>query len=48
MNSHTINFSSESDSKGLILYTSVTIGYDVPWKDVHQALINAANRLLNF
>ncbi len=44
MNSHTINFSSESDSKGLILYTSVTIGYDVPWKHVHQALINAADR----
>ena len=42
MSSHTINYSSDADSNGLIIYTTVTIGYDVPWKDMHQALIDAA------
>jgi small-conductance mechanosensitive channel len=44
MNSHTINYNSDTDTNGLILHTTVTIGYDVPWKDMHLALINAANR----
>lgn len=44
MNNHTINFSSQAAKRGLILYTSVTIGYDQPWKKVHHALITAANR----
>jgi small-conductance mechanosensitive channel len=44
MSSHTINYSSEAPAKGLILHTTVTIGYDVPWKDMHQALIDAALR----
>ena len=44
MSSHTINYSSDAVDKGLILHTTVTIGYDVPWKDMHQALINAADR----
>lgn len=42
MSSHTINYSSEAVDKGLILHTTVTIGYDVPWKDMHKALIDAA------
>jgi small-conductance mechanosensitive channel len=29
--------------EGLILHTSVTIGYDAPWKTVHTLLIEAAN-----
>lgn len=44
MNSHTINYSSDAPEKGLIVHTIVTIGYDVPWKDVHAALIDAALR----
>lgn len=44
MSSHTINYSSDAPVKGLILHTTVTIGYDVPWKDMHQALIDAALR----
>jgi small-conductance mechanosensitive channel len=39
---HTINFSSASQSLGLILHTTVTIGYDAPWRTVHQLLISAA------
>jgi len=42
MSSHTINYSSDAPEKGLIIHTTVTIGYDVPWKDMHQALIDAA------
>lgn len=42
LGSHIINYSSVSLDKGLILHTTVTIGYDVPWKQVHQLLISAA------
>ncbi|MAP53515.1 mechanosensitive ion channel domain-containing protein [Altibacter sp.] len=44
MNSHTINYSSDAPEKGLIIHSTVTIGYDVPWKDMHEALIEAASR----
>ncbi len=42
----TINYSSNTKpaDKGVILHTTVTIGYDVPWRDVHKALINAGLR----
>lgn len=36
-----INYS-RSGNEGLILHTRVTIGYDVPWKQVHELLISAA------
>jgi len=42
MNSHTINYSTAAEDVGLIVHTTVTIGYDVPWKHVHELLINAA------
>lgn len=42
MNSHTINYSSDATEKGLIMHSTVTIGYDVPWRDMHQVLIAAA------
>ncbi|MEO5967458.1 MAG: mechanosensitive ion channel family protein, partial [Ferruginibacter sp.] len=44
MNSHTINFSSDAPGLGLIINTTVTIGYDVPWKQMYAALIEAALR----
>ncbi len=37
-----INYSAEARSKGLILHTSVTIGYDAPWRLVQDLLIQAA------
>ncbi len=40
--SHTINYTSESVGRGLIVHTTVTIGYDAPWRQVHQLLIDAA------
>ncbi len=44
LNNHTTNFTacSEQSERGLILHTTVTIGYDVPWPKVQQALIDAA------
>ncbi|MDI9635073.1 mechanosensitive ion channel family protein [Kamptonema cortianum] len=44
LSAHIENYSSVARQKGLILCTSVTIGYDVPWRDVHAMLIEAANR----
>lgn len=44
MNGHTINYSSDAPEKGLIIHTTVTIGYDVPWRDMHKALIDAADK----
>jgi small-conductance mechanosensitive channel len=44
MNSHTINYSSDAPGLGLILNATVTIGYDVPWKKMYEALIEAALR----
>ncbi len=44
MSSHTINYSSDAFEKGLILHTTVTIGYDVPWREMHKALIQAAEK----
>jgi small-conductance mechanosensitive channel len=42
----TINYSAHTvpGKDGLIIHTTVTIGYDAPWKDVHAALIEAATR----
>ncbi|MBE0604916.1 MAG: mechanosensitive ion channel [Deltaproteobacteria bacterium] len=42
--SHIINYSSSAAEFGLILNTGVTIGYDVPWKQVHELLISAARK----
>ena len=44
LSGNTTNYTSEAGEHGLIVSTGVTIGYDVPWKDVHQALIDAALR----
>lgn len=44
MSSHTINYSSEAAGRGLIINTTVTIGYDVPWKKMHAALVEATLR----
>ncbi len=43
LTSHIINFSSSAQEHGLILHTSVTIGYDAPWRKVHELLIAAAD-----
>ncbi|MDH4044197.1 MAG: mechanosensitive ion channel family protein [Gemmatimonadota bacterium] len=47
LSSHIINYSSTADDGGVILHTGVTIGYDVPWKQVHSLLLDAAARTSN-
>lgn len=48
MNDHIINFTTSSArGEGLILNTTVTIGYDVPWRKVHEVLISAATATTN-
>lgn len=42
MSSHTVNYSASAREYGLIIHSEVTIGYDVPWRKVHQLLIEAA------
>lgn len=42
MSSHTVNYSSSARNYGLIIHSEVTIGYDAPWRKVHQLLIDAA------
>ena len=42
LGSHIINFSASGQQEGLILHTTVTIGYDAPWRTVHQLLLDAA------
>ncbi|HWA95014.1 MAG TPA: mechanosensitive ion channel family protein [Terracidiphilus sp.] len=42
LNSHIVNFSASAREEGLILHTEVTIGYDAPWRTVHQLLLEAA------
>lgn len=42
MSSHTVNYSSSAREYGLIIHSEVSIGYDVPWRRVHQILIDAA------
>lgn len=42
LGNHVTNYSSAARDRGLVLYTGVTIGYDAPWRIVHQLLIDAA------
>ncbi len=44
LNGSTINYTTSAKQLGLILNSTVTIGYDVPWKKVHEMLIQAANK----
>ncbi|MEP6472304.1 MAG: mechanosensitive ion channel family protein, partial [Gemmatimonadota bacterium] len=42
LSSQVVNYSTQAADKGLILHTTVTIGYDAPWRQVHELLISAA------
>ncbi len=44
LSGNTTNYSTLAREQGLIVYTTVTIGYDVPWREMHKALLNAADR----
>ncbi|MBX9685308.1 MAG: mechanosensitive ion channel family protein [Candidatus Obscuribacterales bacterium] len=42
LSNNVTNYTAESKRGKLILYKTVTIGYDVPWRKVHEALLEAA------
>jgi small-conductance mechanosensitive channel len=42
LGSHIDNYSTLAAEKGLILHTTITIGYDAPWRRVHELLVEAA------
>jgi small-conductance mechanosensitive channel len=44
LSGNTTNYSIEANENGLIIHTTVTIGYDVPWPKMHETLITAALR----
>ena len=44
LSGNTVNYSAFSQDEGLIIYAKVTMGYDVAWQDVHDALIESALR----
>lgn len=41
MTAQTVNYTESAKEYGLILYSTVTMGYDVPWPKVHSLLIEA-------
>jgi small-conductance mechanosensitive channel len=44
LNSAVVNYSTLAASKGLILHTTVGIGYETPWRQVEAMLLMAAER----
>ena len=42
MMSHVENFSANAQGRGLILHTAITVDFEVPWREVHGLLIQAA------
>ena len=42
LGSFVTNFSLQAKEQGVVLHTSVTIGYDAPWRTIHRLLIDAA------
>lgn len=42
LGSQVLNYSNMARSEGIALQTTVTIGYDVPWRRVHDLLLTAA------
>lgn len=41
MSAQTINYTNSANEYGLILYATITVGYEVPWRQVHELLIEA-------
>jgi small-conductance mechanosensitive channel len=44
LSGNTTNYSTFAET-GIIVHVSVSIGYDVPWKKVHAALLEAASKI---
>jgi small-conductance mechanosensitive channel len=44
INEEVVNYSTLAQREGLILHTTVSVGYDVPWRQVEAMLLEAASR----
>ena len=44
LSGNTVNYSTYSKTDGLIIHTDVTMGYECPWQEVQEALLEAADR----
>lgn len=42
LNGNTVNYTSLCANEGLIIHTTLTLGYDIPWTVAHELLIAAA------
>jgi small-conductance mechanosensitive channel len=42
LNGNTVNYSSMASQDGLIIHTTVTLGYDIPYPKIYELLIGAA------
>jgi len=42
LNSEVINYNTSGEKEGLILHAKVSVGYDVPWRNIYHALTMAA------
>ncbi|MBD5369338.1 MAG: mechanosensitive ion channel family protein [Bacteroides sp.] len=42
MSGDTVNYSASARTYGLIIHTMLTMGYETPWREVHQLLIDSA------
>jgi small-conductance mechanosensitive channel len=47
LNNNIINYSKNLGQSGLLVHTTITIGYDVPWQTVSELLISAARKTEN-
>ncbi|MDB9528579.1 mechanosensitive ion channel family protein [Oscillatoria sp. CS-180] len=50
LGSHIVNYSGSvryENTPALVLHTTITLGYDVPWPKVHKVMIEAARRTEN-
>lgn len=45
MNNHIVNYSTHAKKSGVLLHIQVTIGYDVPWRQVHELLIASSEKV---
>jgi len=47
MSAQTLNYSHSARTYGLILHTTAGVGYDIPWRKVHELLLEAGKRTPN-
>lgn len=43
LSGNTVNYTVLAKKEGYILHTTITIGYDAPWRQIHELMIAAAN-----